>query len=74
MITCEACAREFKSFRSRTCPYCGFNNGGGPLPRTEESIRRIEERLRQEAEEEQMESEWLGLDVSTAALDEEPAQ
>ena len=71
MITCEACAREFKAFRGLTCPHCGYNNGASELPRTEASIRRIEERMRQEAEAEQMANQWLGLDVSTAEHDQE---
>ena len=42
MTTCESCCREFKaSRRSRDCPYCGFNNGGGWWPRTNDVAGRI---------------------------------
>jgi len=34
-MTCESCCREFKaSRRSRDCPHCGFNNGTGSWPRS----------------------------------------
>ena len=34
-MTCESCCREFKATaRSRDCPYCGFNNGRGSWPRS----------------------------------------
>ena len=37
MITCESCCREFEAKgRSRDCPHCGFNNGGGWWPRTKD--------------------------------------
>ena len=37
-MTCESCCREFKATaRSRDCPYCGFNNGRGPWPRSNDA-------------------------------------
>jgi len=44
MTSCEACGREFPLNHDLTCPYCGFDNGPGELPRTEASMRRIERR------------------------------
>ena len=38
MRSCEACGREFTPVRRRaTCPYCGFNNGRGSWPRSDDS-------------------------------------
>jgi len=45
VITCEACGREFRVVAAATgldCPWCGYDNGPGELPRTEKSMRRIE--------------------------------
>jgi len=44
VITCEACSREFRAHRGLDCPWCGYDNGPGELPRTEKSMRRIERR------------------------------
>jgi rRNA maturation endonuclease Nob1 len=49
VITCEACGREFRAHRGLDCPWCGYNNGPGDLPRTEKSVRRIERRRDREA-------------------------
>ena len=36
-MTCESCCREFKATRrSRDCPHCGFNNGRGSWPRSDD--------------------------------------
>ena len=36
-MTCEACCRDFKQTRhSKDCPYCGFNNGRGWWPRSDD--------------------------------------
>ena len=36
-MTCEACCREFKRKRwSVDCPHCGFNNGRGWWPRSDD--------------------------------------
>ncbi|MBM4018920.1 MAG: hydrogenase maturation nickel metallochaperone HypA [Planctomycetes bacterium] len=47
MITCEACGREFRTYRGTDCPYCGYDNSPSKLPRTEASMRRSERRQRQ---------------------------
>ena len=49
MMTCEACGREFRTHRGTDCPYCGFDNSPIELPRTEESMRRIERRRDRES-------------------------
>jgi rRNA maturation endonuclease Nob1 len=43
-MACEACGREFQGHRTSECPWCGYDNGPGKLPRTEASMRRIERR------------------------------
>ena len=54
MMTCKACCREFKSgMRGRNCPYCGFNNGRGWWPRTDD----VPGRLAAEQREKQLEKE-----------------
>lgn len=36
-MTCESCCREFVAEgRSKDCPYCGFNNGRGSWPRSDD--------------------------------------
>jgi len=37
MRSCESCGREFTAVRGRTtCPYCGFNNGRGSWPSSDD--------------------------------------
>jgi len=62
-MTCDACGRDFRVRRGLTCPWCGYNNGAGQAPRTEESVRDAEERRREQ-------EEW-GLDLGEY-LDLEP--
>ncbi len=34
-MTCESCCREFRLKRhAKDCPYCGYNNGPGWMPRS----------------------------------------
>jgi hypothetical protein len=57
-MTCESCCREFKATRrSRDCPHCGFNNGRGSWPRSNDPAgvaasraddKRFRARLRQQ--------------------------
>jgi uncharacterized Zn finger protein (UPF0148 family) len=44
MKTCDACGRDFHLRRGLSCPWCGYNNGPGLLPRTEDSMQKIERR------------------------------
>jgi hypothetical protein len=38
-MTCESCCREFTATRqSRDCPHCGFNNGRGSWPRSDDPL------------------------------------
>jgi hypothetical protein len=66
MRTCEACGRDFicRKGMSMTCPYCGYNTC--PLthmPRSQASLRDLEERRRElEAEEAEL-REYLGLEA-----------
>jgi hypothetical protein len=50
-MTCEACGREFKPGRELGCPWCGYNNGPGELPRLEMYRWTIEEPWEVELEE-----------------------
>jgi len=53
-MTCEACCREFQpKRRTKDCPYCGFNNGRGWWPRTDDIAGRkaAEEREKQQEKE-----------------------
>jgi len=34
VISCEACCRDFRTGRGTDCPYCGYNNGKGSWPRS----------------------------------------
>jgi uncharacterized Zn finger protein (UPF0148 family) len=65
MRHCDACGREFSrgQFGSQTCPYCGFNTGASPMPRTKSSLDRIERKRKVEEEQEKELNDYL--DVST---------
>jgi len=49
MRACESCSRDFIA-RSRTCPYCGYNNSRSYHPRSLAAMKAIE--LRQQKDEE----------------------
>ena len=51
MRTCEACGRDFRTKRRLDCPWCGYNNGRGELPRTEGSMDEIERRRDRQVQE-----------------------
>jgi len=34
VMSCEACCRDFRTSRGTDCPYCGYNNGKGSWPRS----------------------------------------
>jgi len=60
-MTCDACGRDFRQGRGLTCPWCGYNNGAGPAPRTEASIRSREWWRKRREEEDQAVQELLDL-------------
>jgi len=64
MRTCEACGRDFvcRKGMSMTCPYCGYNTCPlAHMPRSEASLRDLEERRREQEEEEAELREYFDL-------------